>query len=149
MAIPEKTESEIILFRFTAYLQAAISNSINDYFRERQQQSAAEQAYTAQLYIEADSEVYADPRDFSIMIAEKDILDRALNILDAKQRYILYQHTINGKSFTEISAELNLKYKTVAALYYRTLQKLKRELDKSDGFQGNIDSEPKRRPRRS
>ena len=149
MAIPEKTESEIILFRFTAYLQTAISNSVNEYYRERQRQLATEQAYSAQFFIDAELEVCIDPNDFSTAISENDMLDRALSILDAKQRYILYQHIVNGKSFTEISAVLHLKYKTVTALYYRTLQKLKRELDRSNGFQGIIDSMPKRRSRRS
>ena len=149
MAIPEKNESEIILFRFTAYLQAAISNSVNNYFRERQRQLSTEQAYSAQFFIDAEIEVCIDSHDFSTAITEKDVLDRALNILDARQRYILYQHIFAGKSFTEIGAELKLKYKAVAALYYRALQKLKRELDRGNGFQGIIDSLPKRRPRRS
>ena len=149
MAIPEKTESEIILFRFTAYLQTAISNSVNEYYRERQRQLATEQAYSAQFFIDAEIEVCIDPHDFSTAISENDLLDRALSILDARQRYILYQHIFDGKSFTEIGSELKLKYKAVAALYYRALQKLKRELDRSNGFQGIIDSMPKRRSRRS
>ena len=80
MAIPEKTESEIILFRFTAYLQTAISNSVNEYYRERQRQLATEQAYSAQFFIDAELEVCIDPHDFSTAISENDMLDRALSI---------------------------------------------------------------------
>ena len=145
MDAPKKADSDIILFRFTAYLQKSISHSINDYCRDKQRERDADKAFNDLIAATVDDKDVLDQCGFFIDLFENDVLVHAVSSLDPQRQYILYQRAIEEKRFAEIGADLGLKCKSVASLYYRTLQKLKREMTKSNGIQRVADPVPKRR----
>ena len=49
----------------------------------------------------------------------------ALKQLDERERYVLVARVLEGKTFDEIADKLGIKYKGVAAIYYRTTAKLR------------------------
>lgn len=59
---------------------------------------------------------------------ENQRLLHALLDLTERERYIFLAHVLDERSFSELSAELGLGYKGVAAVYYRTVQKIQRKM---------------------
>jgi len=146
MNASEKKDSEIDLYRFTAYLQKSISHSINDYCREKQRERDVDRVFNELLNASVDEKEILDQCNFYIEIFENDALVNAVSTLDPLRKYILFQRAVENRRFAEIGADLGLKCKSVASLYYRTLHKLKKEMDGNNGFQGIADPMPERRP---
>ena len=144
---PKRADSDVILFRFTAYLQKSISHSINDFCREKQRERDSDKSFNELIAATVDDEDVLDHCSFFIDLFENDVLVHAVSSLDPQHQYILYQRAIEERRFAEIGADLGLKCKSVASLYYRTLQKLKKEMDGNNGFQGIADPMPERRSR--
>ena len=63
-----------------------------------------------------------------LMHLENDRLFYALKYLNERERYIFLERVLNEVSFEELAAELGLGYKGVAAIYYRTVQKIKKQM---------------------
>ena len=63
--------------------------------------------------------------DYPDLQAENEILINALNKIKEKELYVLLAHVIEEKNFKVIAAELGIGYKGAAAIYYRTIAKLK------------------------
>lgn len=61
-------------------------------------------------------------------LADAQDLFAALQIMKEKERYVLLARVIEEKGFDVIAAELGMSYKGAAAIYYRTLEKLRRIL---------------------
>ena len=68
-------------------------------------------------------EQISSPLDF-----ENAALNRALSQLKERDRYIFFARVLDEKDFCELAAELGMGYKGVAAAYYRTIEKIKREM---------------------
>ena len=56
------------------------------------------------------------------------MLTQALGQISDRERYIFFARALERRSFQDLALELGLGYKGVAAIYYRALQKLKKEL---------------------
>lgn len=56
------------------------------------------------------------------------MLAQALSQISDRERYIFFAHALEKSSFDDLAAELGMGYKGVAAVYYRAIQKLKKEL---------------------
>lgn len=56
------------------------------------------------------------------------MLAQALGRISDRERYILLAHTLEERTFRELAVELGMGHKGVAAIYYRALQKLKKEM---------------------
>lgn len=74
---------------------------------------------TAALHIKSFEDVYF----------ENEGLEQALQKLSERDRYVLFAKVVAGHSFDELAAELGIGYKGVAAVYYRAIRKLKKELE--------------------
>lgn len=61
-------------------------------------------------------------------VLEHILLTQALSQISARERYILFSRILENRSFVELASELGMSYKGVAAVYYRALQKLKKEM---------------------
>ena len=56
------------------------------------------------------------------------MLAQALGQISDRERYIFFARALEKRSFDDLAAELGIGYKGVAAVYYRAIQKLKKEL---------------------
>ena len=69
----------------------------------------------------------------STVSVEQPVLDslmlaQALGQISDRERYIFFARALEKRSFDDLAAELGIGYKGVAAVYYRAIQKLKKEL---------------------
>lgn len=62
------------------------------------------------------------------MQLEDSALLHALKELSERERYIFLERVLDGKSFEMLAEEMGLGYKGVTAVYYRTIQKIKRKM---------------------
>ena len=125
-----KSETEIVQNRFTAYLATAVKRRRNDYL---QQQDRRQQ-------IESLTEDYPFLLEYSIeqdmllglpvlMQLEDSALLCALKELSERERYIFLARALDGKGFEVLAEEPGMGYKGVSAVYYRTVQKIKRKIE--------------------
>lgn len=125
-----KSETEIVQNRFTAYLATAVKRRRNDYL---QQQDRRQQ-------IESLTEDYPFLLEYSIeqdmllglpvlMQLEDSALLCALKELSERGRYIFLARALDGKGFEVLAEETGMGYKGVSAVYYRTVQKIKRKIE--------------------
>lgn len=89
--------------------------------------------------VDDNNEIYEQSNFFKDQI-ELPELDRALNTLNRRYRYILFARAVEGRSFEEIGAELGLDYKGVAAIYYRARNKIRKEMGEKYEFWASDDS---------
>ena len=125
-----KSETEIVQNRFTAYLATAVKRRRNDYL---QQQDRRQQ-------IESLTEDYPFLLEYSIeqdmllglpvlMQLEDSALLCALKELSERERYIFLARALDGKGFEVLAEETGMGYNGVSAVYYRTVQKIKRKIE--------------------
>lgn len=117
------TEHEILQNEFTAFITTALD-------RERLKYLKRTSRWTSRVSIMADEDLdlIPDESDFSLELCESDALACALKEIDEREKYVLFARVLEEKSFEEIADKLGLKYKGVAAIYYRTTAKLKKLL---------------------
>lgn len=117
------TDQEKLQNRFTAFISTSISRARIDYLRKVKSRTY----HTCDM----DAEKFAlipDDSDFISTICDSYFLTYALEQIDERERYVLFARVLEEKSFEEIADKLGLKYKGVAAIYYRTTLKLKNML---------------------
>ena len=114
------TEQEILQNRFTALVTVSIERARIDYLRKEKGRNR----HAFQMDSES-FDMIPDSTDFVEEICEADSLAGALKQLDERERYVIIARVIEERRFEEIADELGLKYKGVAALYYRTTAKLR------------------------
>jgi RNA polymerase sigma factor (sigma-70 family) len=66
-----------------------------------------------------------DGSDFVSGLCDSDSLAYALKQIDERERFVILARVLEEKSFEEIADKLGLKYKGVAAIYYRGIAKLR------------------------
>ena len=114
------TEQEILQNRFTALVTVSVNRARIDYLRK-------ETSRTRNTY-EMEDEKFAlipDETDFVSSLCDSDSLSYALKQLSERERYVLLARVLEEKSFEEIADNLGLKYMGVAAVYHRTIKKLR------------------------
>ena len=52
----------------------------------------------------------------------------ALSNLSERERYVFFNRALDERNLEELAADLGMSYKGVAAIYYRTVQKIKRNM---------------------
>ena len=60
---------------------------------------------------------------------ENEVLNATLMSLVERDRYIFTAHALYQRDFEELSAELELGYQGVAAVYYRVRKKIRKALE--------------------
>lgn len=119
-----KDKEEKLQNRFTVYLVKAVYRRKKDYIhmknRQRQFESYMEDC---SFKLGLNSNLYEGvPLPMQL---ENSILIFALRQLGERERYVLFAHVLDEKSFEELGNELGLSYKGVAAVYYRAIKKIK------------------------
>lgn len=125
-----KSETEIIQNQFTAYLATAVQRRRNDYIQQMNRRQQTESLtdgfpFMPECSIEQDMLLGLPV----LMQIEDSALFRALKELSERERYIFLERTLEGKSFEMLAQETGLGYKGVSAVYYRTVQKIKKKTE--------------------
>ena len=115
------TEQEKLQNRFTAFVCTSMKNARRNYLKR--------ESYRAHLICDLEYEkldwISDDDDDFVSQLCDSDALFIALKQLDDRERHVLFARALQERSFEDIADELGLKYKGVAAIYYRTTTKLR------------------------
>lgn len=130
-------ENNALQNQFTAYLVTAVRRRRKEVIHQQLRRKNWEISVDMQeflLYMEPQSLLMEDEPDirmssFDDMCFENEDLERALQKLSDRDRYVLFSKIVAEHSFEELASELGLGYKGVAAAYYRALRKLKKELE--------------------
>lgn len=111
--------------QFTAYLLTALKRKKRDYMNKEEKLGDRESPVdfqTAQFPDDTFSGMDSAP------LAGDHALMEALGRLTARERYILFEHILNERSYDALAESLGLRYNGVASAYHRVIQKLRKEL---------------------
>ena len=112
-------EHDILQNQFTSYLSFAVSNARIDFIRAKIVRLKREQV-TDQYELLITQEVLEVESAF-----ENEALAQAIKDMKGKERYVFLARVLDDKKFKEIAKELGMSEKGVAAIYYRTVKKLR------------------------
>lgn len=112
-------EQDILQNQFTSYLSFAVSNARIDFIRAKIARLKREQV-TDQYEILLTQEVIEVEAIF-----ENEALTQAIKDIREKERHVFLARVLDDKKFKEIAEELGMGEKGVAAIYYRTVKKLR------------------------
>ena len=112
-------EQDILQNQFTSYLSFAVSNARIDFIRAKIARLKREQV-TDQYEILLTQEVIEVEAIF-----ENEALTQAIKDIKEKERHVFLARVLDDKKFKEIAEELGMGEKGVAAIYYRTVKKLR------------------------
>lgn len=119
-------EQDILQNQFTAYIAIAIHRERLKYLKEK----------CNRLRIEIELEEYhlniLDDTDLDSELCESESLLQAFKNISKKEKDIFLARVLDEKSFSQIANEFDMKYKSVAAIYYRTVAKLKKLLGENE-----------------
>lgn len=107
-------------FRFTAYLVSAV--------KRRSIESSSEVVYESEPSSE---EVVLDKLPLMDVIENGALLE-ALQKLNERERQIFLARTLEEEDFETLGVKFELSYKGAAALYYRTIQKIRKSIEGGD-----------------
>lgn len=108
--------------QFTAYLLTALKRKKRDYMKKQMRINGHEFAVDFQTV------QFPDDTPGREIPAEDFALTQALDRLTARERYILFEHILNGRCYDALAKPLGLRYSGVSAAYHRVIQKLRKEL---------------------
>lgn len=117
------TEQEKLQNRFTSLVNVSIRREKMRYLSKRE--------YASVFIIDMSEDMFnslPEETDFVSQFVISDIIADVIGRLTVKERNVLISRVIEEKSFEEIADMLGMKYKGVAAIYYRTIAKLRKEL---------------------
>lgn len=112
-------EQDILQNQFTSYLSFAVSNARIDFIRANIARLKREQ--TTDQY-----ELLFTGETFELEVfMENEVLSQAIKDIREKERYVFLARVLEEKKFKEIAEKLGMGEKGVAAIYYRTVKKLR------------------------
>ncbi len=114
------TELEILQNRFTAFITTSVHREKIAYLKAQSRRTKNECDMEDEHF-----QLIPDKSDFVAALSDSDMLSRALASISDKERHVLLSRVLMDKEFEDIANELGLKYKGVAAIYYRTIAKLR------------------------
>lgn len=112
-------EHDILQNQFTSYLSFAVNNARIDFIRAKIARLKREQV-TDQYELLFTQEVFEVE-----LFLENEVLSQAIKDIREKERYVFLARVLDNKKFKEIAEELDMGDKGVAAIYYRTVKKLR------------------------
>lgn len=120
---------EILQNRFTAYLLSAVQRRRLAYLDAKVKEcqiSSLDEKICEDRKFDLDREAL---KNFPLLMKlQNEKLFQSLDELSERERYVLFNRALDEKSFEKLGIELGLSYKGVAAIYYRTIQKVKKKM---------------------
>ena len=124
-----RDSDDVLHNKFTSYLLSAVKRRrtlyINTILRDRKVTERMEGTVTDETF-DFDAEYFLDAPVYMKIQNEK--LYQALFELSERERYVFFNRVLEEKSMDELAAELGLSYKGVAAVYYRTVQRIRNKM---------------------
>ena len=111
--------------QFTAYLMTALKRKERDYMTKEEKLGDHESPVDFQT-TQFPDETYSVVDDNTLV--GDHVLMEALGRPTARERYILFEHILNERSYDALAESLGLRYNGVASAYHRIIQKLRKEL---------------------
>lgn len=128
-----KEKDNIIQNRFSAYLLSSVNRTRKNYTAKK------EEIERREMLISETSDIVDKESEQKMMNTiplhmqlENDRLVEVLFALSERDKYIFLQHALGEKSFEMLANEFELSYKGVAAVYYRTMQKIRKAIRRAD-----------------
>lgn len=128
-----KSEPDILQNQFTGYLVTAVRRQRMLYIRNRNTRMNKEisiEVWESQPMRHMDSDMLEGLplmqklEDQRLRVAIKGMKDR--------ERYIFLERVLADKKIAELSLELGMEYKSVATIYYRAVEKIRRHLREAE-----------------
>ena len=119
-------EHDILQNQFTSYLSFAVNHARIDFIRAKVARLKREQI-TDQY-----GSIFAEEGFDIEVFLENEILMQAMREIREKERYVFLARALEEKRFKEIAGELGMSEKGVAAIYYRTVKKLRAKLERGE-----------------
>jgi len=126
-------ESNILQNQFTAYLVAAVHRRKIQLIRSRMLQ----QRYEILLELQENLMPYPEKTDMMVGLPlmeqiENMKLRQSLAHMKGRDLYIFLAKVLEDRSLADIAKSLGISYNTTASVYYRIIERLKRELEGED-----------------
>lgn len=125
----DQTRDEVMQNRFTAYLTSAISRRRAEYIDkliQLQNHLSFNSSNVADKNYDVEEEVLKS-FPLHLQIQNEDLF-LSIAELSEREQYIFFNRALGELSLAEMAEELGMNYKAVAAVYYRTIQKLKKKM---------------------
>lgn len=125
----DQTRDEVLQNRFTAYLTSAVSRRRAEYI-DKLMQLQNQLNFNSANIVDKNFDVEEEAlKSFPLHLQiQNEDLFLSIAELSEQERYIFFNRALGELSLNEMAAELGINYKTVAAVYYRTIQKLKKRM---------------------
>ena len=114
------TEQERLQNEFTAFITTSLIRQRISYLKREDRRKRHNFDMEDEMFNQL-----PDDSDFVFDLCETDALACALKMLDERERYVVLARVLGEKSFEEIADKLGMRYKGVAAIYYRTIVQLR------------------------
>lgn len=124
-----KQAEDDLQFRFTAYLVSAVKRRRKDYMIQLCKRSSAECAVEEVYEAEPSSEERVMDNLPLMDAIESGALWEALQQLNEREREVFLARALEETDFEVLGKRLGLSYKGAAAIYYRTIQKIKKSIE--------------------
>lgn len=124
-----KSETEILQNQFTAYLATAVQHRRGEYIQQISRQQQTE--FVTEVIEDSQKEDVEKDMLSELPLSmqlEDSALIHALKEVNDRERHIFFARVLDERSFESLAEEMGLGYKGVAAIYYRTIQKIKKKI---------------------
>ena len=131
------TQEEISWRQFNKYVKTALIRKRKDYLQKKtriREHETPQDPETILLYKwdrrnDRDfEELFQDDTDILTLDIENKRLQQALNCLNQREYYVVITYTLKRRTLIQLAEDLGIKYKSAAAVYYRAMDKLRREM---------------------
>ena len=131
------TQEEISWRQFNKYVKTALIRKRKDYLQkkarimkhEMHQDPETILLYKCDRRNDRDfEELFQDDTDILTLDIENKRLQQALNCLNQREYYVVITYTLKRRTLIQLAEDLGIKYKSAAAVYYRAMDKLRREM---------------------
>ena len=131
------TQEEISWRQFNKYVKTALIRKRKDYLQKKARirgHETPQDPETILLYKwdrrnDRDfEELFQDDTDILTLDIENKRLQQALNCLNQREYYVVITYTLKRRTLIQLAEDLGIKYKSAAAVYYRAIDKLRREM---------------------
>lgn len=119
--------------QFTAYVSSALQRRKNDYIQQALRRQQPE-CLTADVHLKQEYSI--EQNIFNelplFMQLENNALLCALKEISRRERYVFFSRVLDEKSFEVLAKDIGLSYKGVAAIYYRTIKKIRKRMEEME-----------------
>ena len=131
------TQEEISWRQFNKYVKTALMRKRKDYLQKKarimthetpQEPDIIAQYKWDRIDDQGFEELFQEETDLLSVDIENKRLLQALNCLNQREYYAVITYTLKRRTLMQLAEDLGIKYKSAAAVYYRAMDKLRREM---------------------